>query len=181
MPFVDFLNRPWNPEVKAVGEVPVGLREIIFDHGSLTRRLKNLHNNDFKVEVIRQCWAIPTLSESRFLQCDDERASIREVLLYGSGAPVVFARSVLPDSSLTGKNSALLELGKKPLGEYIFSQPGLSRGSIEIAEIPARQFNQYLDYEYKDESAWGRRSLFYLNEKPISVCEVFLPLLGAFW
>ena len=175
MPFVDFTNMPWQPELVVPRPVPSALREILFDHGSLTARLKQLHQNNFFVRVLQHHWSKPTKSEQSFLKSGDNRASIREVLLFGSGKPVVFARSVLPESSLTGDNQALLNLGSKPLGEYIFNQPDLVRGPIEVAEIPARQFNPYLDFNYQYESAWARRSLFHLNGKPISVYEVFLP------
>lgn len=175
MSFVDFANTPWRPEPLASGSVPSALREIIFDHGSLTARLKQLHQNSFAVRVLRHHWSSPSKSEQHFLNSSDHRASIREVLLFGSGKPIVFARSVLPESSLTGDNEALLNLGDKPLGEHIFNQPDLVRGPIEIAEISAEQFNPYLDFNYQGEFAWARRSLFYVNGKPISVCEVFLP------
>ncbi len=177
MPFVDFADMPWRPREKNPAEIPDWLRDTILDNGSLTERLKALYHEEFLVEVIRHQWLTPTHSEQIFLQCKEDcsKASIREVLLYGSGVPIVFARSVLPEGSLTGKNHALLELGSKPLGEYIFNQPDLKRGPIEIAEIPARQFNRHLNTHYQHETAWGRRSLFYLGDKPISVCEVFLP------
>ena len=175
MPFVDFSNTPWQPELRAPRLIPSGLREILYDHGSLTARLKQLHHNHFFVRVLQHRWSKPTKSEQVFLKSSDKLASIREVLLFGSGKPVVFARSVLPESSLTGDNQALLDLGSKPLGEYIFNQPDLIRGPIEVAEIPASQFNSYLDFNYQQEPAWARRSLFHLNGKPISVCEVFLP------
>ena len=175
MPFVDFANIPWQPELAALRPVPSALRDILFDHGSLTARLKQHHHNSFFVRVLQHYWGEPTRSEQLFLNSRDSRVSIREVLLFGSGKPVVFARSVLPESSLTGDNQALLDLGSKPLGEYIFNQPDLVRGPIEVAEIPATQFNPYLDFNYRQEPAWARRSLFHLNGKPISVCEVFLP------
>ncbi|MFK0571016.1 chorismate--pyruvate lyase family protein [Endozoicomonas sp.] len=174
MPFADFADITWQPAIEA-RHIPESLREMILDQNSLTRRLKQLHNNAFFVRVISHEWQEPSPAEKRFLNCDDHRASIREVLLFGSGRPVVFARSVLPESSLAGDNKALLNLGEKPLGEYIFTQPGLRRGPIEITDIPARQFNAHLDFDFETEIAWARRSLFYLREKPILVCEVFLP------
>ena len=174
MPLADFTDMTWQPAIEAK-HIPEALREMILDQNSLTRRLKQLHNNEFFVRVISHEWQNPAPSEKAFLNCDDQQASIREVLLFGSGRPVVFARSVLPESSLTGNNEVLLNLGEKPLGEYIFNQPGLRRGPIEITNIPARRFNSHLDFEYETETAWARRSLFYLKEKPISVCEVFLP------
>ena len=176
MPFTDFADKCWQPEVLTPGNIPVEFRETLLDRGSLTQRLKRQHNNNFFVQVLQHQRAMPTSSEQSFLSIPEHQsASIREVLLYGSGVPVVFARSVLPESSLVGENKELLNLGCKPLGEYIFNQPGLTRGPIEIACIPARQFNHHLNFDYQDESAWGRRSLFFLNDKPISVCEVFLP------
>lgn len=171
MPFAD-MN--WQPAQDAKA-IPDALRDMILDQHSLTRRLKLTHNNDFFVRVISHDWQEPHASEKAFLHCDDQRASIREVLLFGSGQPVVFARSVLPESSLSGENRVLLELGDRPLGEYIFSQPGLRRGPIEVTDIKASEFNAHLDVEFTAEIAWARRSLFYLREKPISVCEVFLP------
>ncbi len=174
MPLADFANINWQPAQKAK-IIPDTLREIVLDQHSLTRRLKQIHNNDFFVRVISHDWKEPNASEKAFLNCSDQRASIREVLLFGSGRPTVFARSILPESSLSGKNKALLELGDKPLGEYIFSQPGLRRGPIEVAEVKASQFNSHLDFKFKTETAWARRSLFYLRDQPISVCEVFLP------
>ncbi len=174
MPFADFADMTWQPAIEAK-HIPETLREMILDQNSLTRRLKQRHNNEFFVRVISHEWQEPSLTEKAFLSCDDQRASVREVLLFGSGQPVVFARSVLPESSLAGDNQALLNLGDQPLGEYIFRQPGLHRGPIEITAIPARLFNPHLDVDFETETAWARRSLFYLREKPISVCEVFLP------
>lgn len=171
MPFAD-LN--WQPAQKAKA-IPDTIREMILDHNSLTHRLKQLHNDDFFVRVIFHEWQTPDASEQAFLGCDDQLASIREVLLFGSGQPVVFARSVLPASSLSNENRALLALGDKPLGEYIFSQTDVRRGPIEVAHIPANQFNAHLEWKFDKEIAWARRSLFFLREQPISVCEVFLP------
>lgn len=181
MPFVDFSDMTWQPEPCQKGggdRIPSGLREMLLDPASLTQRLKRVHKDAFYVRVIRHEWLEPTASEWAFLNGGEGSASVREVLLFGSGRPVVFARSVLPASSLEGDNRELLTLGDRPLGEYIFSQPGLRRGPIEIAEIPARQFNPHLDFDYRDERAWGRRSLLYLNDLPILVCEAFLPRSG---
>ena len=169
-----FTHVSWLPVDKAEA-IPTSLRSTIRDKGSLTQRLKIQHNNNFSVRLLSQDWQEPSEPEQLFLSCQRGKASVREVLLYGSGRPVVFARSVLPESSLTGQNSELLRLGETPLGEYIFKQPGLRRGPIEVAAIEAREFNHLLGADFTVETAWARRSLFYLREKPILVCEVFLP------
>ncbi len=174
MPPAFFTNVSWQP-VDDAKSIPFRMRAIIRDQKSLTQRLKRQHNNAFFVRLLSHDWQMPAASEQAFLRCQDEQACVREVLLFGSGQPVVFARSVLPQSSLTGQNRDLLSLGNKPLGEYIFKQPSLRRSPIEVAPIAACEFNPLIEFAFTTEIAWARRSLFYLREKPISVCEVFLP------
>lgn len=179
MPFINFSQQVWQPKPVLsstfADDIPEPYRGWLLDSGSLTRRLKSICTKSFKVKVLKQIWDAPSGSEQQFLQCHGELANIREVLLVVDDRPVVFARSVLPESSLTDKNRDLLRLGEKPLGEFLFSQPSLRRGQIEIEELPANQFNTHLERPYHQERSWGRRSRFYLNEKAISVCEVFLP------
>ena len=179
MPFIDFAHQTWQPKPVLTDEcmrsIPEPYRSWLLDSGSLTQRLKSMCTRQFRVKVLRHEWGIPSRSELEFLGCHHEMASIREVLLIVDDHPAVFARSVLPASSLTGVNRELLELGERPLGEFLFNQPSLKRGQIEIDELPACQFNLHLDRPYNEESAWGRRSQFFLNGKAISVCEVFLP------
>lgn len=99
---------------------------------------------------------------------------IREVILCGQGKPWVFARSILPLTSLTGSLRHLRQQDTRPLGAFLFSQPQLVRSTIEVAQISP-------DHAYAparlcgEQSLWGRRSLFYLKAKPLLVSEVFLP------
>ncbi len=179
MPTIDFPDLPWQPCHLEHKEVPDQLQEWLQDRGSLTARLKQTYSDEFRVKVLRHDWAEPTDSERKFLGCCKADASIREVLLICGNTPKVFARSILPRESLTGSNQQLLALGNKPLGEFLFADKNLRRGHIEQAALSANHFNPYLSYSYTKERAWGRRSLFYLNEKPISVCEVFLPEIGG--
>jgi chorismate--pyruvate lyase len=101
-------------------------------------------------------------------------ALIREVVLYGEGQPWVFARSVLPITSLCGKLRHLRKQNTRPLGAFLFSQPDLQRSSIVVAQISD-------DHAYvparltQGQNLWGRRSVFYLDAKPLLVSEVFLP------
>ncbi len=199
MPFIDFSGLSWKPRHYLKQQIPEPWRDWLLDRGSLTQRLKHEFDGDFRVQVIRHGTFMPTCSELKFLNNYEQSkatstsgelagsfenrhcskmASIREVLLICGGRPRVFARSVLPHSSLIGTNRELLQLGTKPLGEFLFNHPGMRRGPFEVAELPARQFNPHLVEKYSDETAWGRRSLFYLHEKSISVCEIFLPDLS---
>ncbi|WP_125016323.1 chorismate--pyruvate lyase family protein [Aestuariirhabdus litorea] len=179
MPLTTLYANQWRPQSQMLkSDLPEPWREWLLDRGSLTQRLMRRYPGKFSVQLIRQQWARPTPSERRCLGIGQrEFANIREVLLLGDGVPRVFARSVLPHSTLVGPNRCLLRLNTKPLGAYLFSNPAMERGEIEIAPLPVNQLNAHLPSEYEEQVAWGRRSLFFLDHRPLSVCEVFLPSL----
>jgi chorismate--pyruvate lyase len=105
-------------------------------------------------------------------------AVIRQVLLMCGRQPWVFARTVIPVSSLRGKLQQLAALGTRPLGEVLFADPGMRRGMVELAEILPGQavFAAATAHtRHQPVSIWGRRSVFWLSDKPLLVSEVFLP------
>ncbi len=160
-------------------EVPVEITPWLFEQGSLTKRILLNCNNIFRVEVLSQKWQRPMLNEALRLGAHPEQyALIREVLLYCGETPWVFARSVLPRKTLTGKRRFLGKLGNRPLGEILFSDPNIQRDSLEIAEIKKGQRMFMCATECLNnppDFVWGRRSVFYLHKKPLLVNEVFLP------
>ncbi|WP_263081251.1 chorismate lyase [Endozoicomonas sp. Mp262] len=169
----------WQSCLHNLDNIPDNLQAWLLDRGSLTARLKKTYRGEFEVKVLKHQWGQPAEAELEFLGVSETEASIREVLLLGGGKPKIFARSVIPRSSLGGSNNELLMLGNKPLGEYLFVQKSVERGAIELAELSAHEVNPYLGCCFREEKAWARRSLFYLNSRPLSVCEVFLPEVGG--
>jgi len=90
----------------------------------------------------------------------------------------VFARTVIPASSLRGRLRRLSMLGTRPLGALLFADPGMRRDAPEIARIhPGHDiFLQAVQHSRARPAAiWGRRSVFYLDNKPLLVSEIFLP------
>ena len=156
----------WPVAGEAVTAMPANARDWLFDSGSLTARLKTLSEGKFAVEVVDESWLVfPELRfRSRFGPvAPGHRFWSRRVVLLGNGVPWVFANTLIPTHSLCGDLEQIIRLGTRPLGEYLFSQPELSRSEIEIKEIA--------------EQSWGRRSWFFLNAKPVLVAEYFLPAL----
>lgn len=138
------------------------------DSGSLTQRLVKLSGGAFQVEVVRQGWFMPTRSEARALNMRSrQRALVREVRLLGKGQAWVYARSIIPATTLTGRQRQLRMLGNRSLGSLLFSDPSMRRGPLQISRLK-------LD---TGERLWARRSVFQLSGKPLLVCEVFLPEL----
>ncbi len=103
---------------------------------------------------------------------------VREVELLCDGVPWVFARTLIPASSLTGAARQLTRLGERPLGEVLFTHRQMQRGVTEMARLTPRH-RLFADasgrLERRVESVWGRRTLFYLAGKPLLVNEIFLP------
>lgn len=156
------------------------LHHWLQDTGSLTARLIAQSHGQFTVEVIFQGFGQIRLDERRALginkqgQNKHQATLVREVILYGNNQPWVFARSLLPLSSLTGRLRHLRKASRKPLGAFLFKQPKLQRSPIEITKI--NPSNHYLPkHLHQNQSVWGRRSVFFVDQKPLMVSEVFLP------
>ena len=163
------------PTSGVMDSVPLEWRPWLLEKGSLTLRLQDLCGNNLSLEIISQCWQIPLQSERGLLSLlDKQSAFVREVIISGSQTPWVYARSVLPETTLSGDLKKLSELGERPLGAWLFEQPSLTRGRMEVAEIKARYLLN-LRQELVSDSMWGRRSMFYVQGKEMLVSEVFLP------
>jgi len=150
-------------------QIPAHWRPWLQDQGSLTRRLKRAARGEFAVRVLSQRWACPSADEARALGMPTRQiALIREVELLGrNGVPWVYARSVLPVSTLTGRERRLRLIGSRSLGSLMFRDPSLSRSPLVSAPLQDDDGQAY----------WARRSVFHLHNKPLLVCEVFLPAM----
>jgi chorismate--pyruvate lyase len=159
--------------------IPSAVYPWLIDPGSLTQRIKLACGGPFRVEVIRQGWGRPQLNEMRRLGMRLSRYGlIREVRLLCNERPWVFARTVIPASSLRGRLRRLAMQGTRPLGATLFADPGMRREEPEIARIHSGHgiFVEALRHSRARPAAiWGRRSVFYLDDKPLLVSEIFLP------
>lgn len=157
--------------------LPEHLQSWLLDPNSLTARLKS-HCHHFRVELLGQRVELCQVSEAVALIQAGEQVLVREVLLFCDEKPQVFARSLLPLSSLTGTEQALANLGTQSLGQVLFNNPSLERQSIEVSEFDRNSCVAKLAYDLQLNVAsnlWGRRSIFVLENKPLMVAEVFLP------
>jgi chorismate--pyruvate lyase len=157
-------------------QMPAFWRDWLMDRGSLTERLLDASDGQFKVQVLNQSLQRPSLSERRALSLPEHRlALVREVILSGRGLPWVFARSVIPLQTLTGRLRKLRHLDSRPLGALLFSDPSMGREPLQWACIEPNGQSLSEQLAPLDKRAWGRRSVFKLSGKPLLVCEVFLP------
>ena len=156
-------------------QMPENLGPWLIDNGSLTRKLVALSKDQFEVQVLRQEVATPGAAEANALKMTQQTpVMIREVVLKGRGRPWVFARSILPMTTMTGRLAGLRTLSNQPLGELLFQDPSMTREPLEAACLPARILSVPAALAAGDEPLWARRSVFFLDQKPLLVSEVFL-------
>lgn len=172
----NWLARPLRPVL------PPGLRPWLSDRGSLTERIV-ARSQTFQLKVLSHGRG-PIMRDERALfgVRRGERARVREVLLVADGRPVVYARSVLPRTSLRGGWQVFERIGGRSLGQALFADPRIRRMPLATRALDRRDTR----YHRAVNSArlvppparlWARRSLFRLRGRDLLVTEVFLPAI----
>ena len=161
------LPEPQTPELPSALALPVALAPWLLCPGSLTQKLK-AYQTGFRLQLLsEQVIALPAALATRWATTMGMQ---RQVILYLGDQPCVFGQSFLPDHTLRAL-TPLADLGEQPLGDYIFQQPDLVRGEIEVACFAA---GLQLPELGEQPEVWGRRSFFALQQHELLVQEVFL-------
>lgn len=142
----------------------------ISSRDSLTARLTAAGDHRaFRVHLLSQRLGRPNLDEALALGLRlDRLAWLREVALCLDDTPWVVARSVAPLTHLRGQR--LERLGERSLGSWLFRQPDLERGPIEVTTAQA-SFHPLT-------GPWGRRSIFRHGNFAVLVQEFFLQAMA---
>jgi chorismate lyase len=157
--------------------VPADIQAWLFDPSSLTARLKQKCKADFHVEVLSQAMLKPRLDELKALGMESgDYALVRQVRLCCGAACWVYARTVIPFSTLKGKQRIYANLGTRPLGAMLFADRTMQRDEVMVTSLSGSQLPSGLGLA-QDDIVWGRRSVFRVGAKPLLVSEYFLPAL----
>lgn len=145
--------------------------------------MQQLCNGTFMVRVLSEQWQRPMFNERILLGMrDSDYGMVRQVQLLCNRQPWIFARTVIPGTTLSGTQRRLAHLGNKPLGALLFADKSVERGRLEVACITPGQAIYDIatrDLKNADKPLWGRRSIFYRDDKPLLVSEIFLPTVVA--
>ena len=145
------------------------LRSWLEDGGSFMRRLRERRLRP-QVVVLDQKWCYPEPSEQVCVGVPQRRyVFVREVEIRHENQALMYARTVIPAATLTGRERILAHLGDRSLGSVLFSYPRFKRSDFEIQTCRLPQ--------YSSSELWERQSLFYLREKAVFLREIFLPSL----
>ena len=135
-----------------------------------------LCGKDFSVRVISQQWQKLNAEEASAMSLKHVRSAlVRQVLLCCGDQPLVYARTVIPATTIQGAQRRYANMGSRPLGAMLFADRTMRREEVQVAILPAsHEVNQF---SKADEPVWGRRSVFRVAGKPLLVSEFFLPEL----
>ncbi len=160
-------------------ELPISFRQWILHPASFMDRLRQQGAFNPRVQLLRQQWQSPTRDEKRVLGITTRTyALIREVLIYSVGKKWMYARTVFPRQTLTGKQLCLARLKNRSLGSVLFKEPTIERSAFDVVCLSSdKLFHQYIvkAAHIEADALWARRSIFTLHEKPLLLTEVFLP------
>ena len=163
----------WLPHPACSG----AFRHWLIDGASLTRRLQ-ASCRQFAVRHVRQSWSKPLPDEAALLGLRPGAAAwVREVWLQDGDSPLVFARSILPRTSLRGAWRRLGSLGSRPLGEELFADARVMRRPLAYRKL--RPGHPALKDAAQRKALWARRSVFVRAGHAILVTEAFLPSVLA--
>jgi len=172
------LSKPLHGWIAHPFNVPRRLRHWLTDRGSLTQRLK-ARCADFRVQPVVTGYARANIDERTPLKLRAGSIDyVREVLLACNQGNVVFAHSVLPRTGLRGGWNGITRLGSRPLGEALFDDHRIRRGTLAYLRLGSRHplFRAASrHHRIHARTLWARRSVFCLNGHPLMVTEVFLP------
>ena len=147
--------------------------------GALTAGLRTL--GSFSLSVVSQGVEL-ALSEEKDLM---GHAPLwrREVLMSIDGIPCVLARSVTLLRASHGCWQGMRKLGRRPLADLLYHDPGIARSVFEVSRI-GRHHGLYQSLirtgieSTIDSALFARRSVFWRQNQPLMVSECFLP---TFW
>ena len=170
----------WQPytSMQQAGLLPAVWMDWLRDPGSFMERLKRHGVLDPLVRVLSEASLTVSPGESALLGVRaDEAVLVREVLIQSSYASWMYARTLIPATTLAHKTE-LTTLDTRSLGSVLFQDPTLRRSAFEIARIyPETHWHAHIESvaNPNDDAFWARRSVFHVQEQPLLLTEVFLP------
>ena len=153
---------PWTSIESIESKVDASILSWLSESGPITNRIKL--SQEFELELLNDEIDEISKEEELFLNSFSETFRVRRVILLGNNTPVVYAKSVIPSSTIENGLSSLGKIGNAPLGDILFTPGVFTKLKMVCASFLSKEKNVY----------WGRKIKYSVNSEPISVMEVFL-------
>ncbi|EFE53459.1 chorismate lyase [Providencia rettgeri DSM 1131] len=146
--------------------VPANILDWLLELGSMTKRFEQHSQQVTVIPYLERYVSQDKLSADEMQSLPESpRYWVREVVMYGDGIPWLLGRTIIPEETLTDDDQQLVDIGRMPLGRYLFSRESLTRDYIHIGSCANR---------------WVRSSRLRLSNKPLLLTEIFLPESPAY-
>jgi chorismate--pyruvate lyase len=153
---------PWSTFDKIKDQLPNEvIKSWLLEEGAITKRIKL--NYEFRLELIKDEISFVQEADKAFLGTKSSEIKLREVILYADEDPIVFAQTLIPNTTIENGLSELGNIGNKPLGDILFEKDIFTKSDQVFAE-----------FVFKSNSFWGRKIKYTVKNEPFSVMEVFL-------
>ena len=153
---------PWTSIESIESKVNTSILSWLSESGPITNRIKL--SQEFELELLNDEIDEISKEEELFLNSVSKTFRVRRVILLGNKTPVVYAKSVIPTSTIENGLSSLGKIGNAPLGDILFTPGVFTKLEMVCASFLSKEKNVY----------WGRKIKYSVNSEPISVMEVFL-------
>ena len=153
---------PWTTIESIESKVNTSILSWLLESGPITNRIKL--SQEFELELLNDEIDEISKEEELFLNSVSKTFRVRRVILLGNKTPVVYAKSVIPTSTIENGLSSLGKIGNAPLGDILFTPGVFTKLEMVCASFLSKEKNVY----------WGRKIKYSVNSEPISVMEVFL-------
>ena len=153
---------PWTTIESIESKVNTYILSWLLESGPITNRIKL--SQEFELELLNDEIDEISKEEELFLNSVSKTFRVRRVILLGNKTPVVYAKSVIPTSTIENGLSSLGKIGNAPLGDILFTPGVFTKLDMVCASFLSKEKNVY----------WGRKIKYSVNSEPISVMEIFL-------
>ncbi|MEX2320556.1 MAG: chorismate lyase [Saccharospirillum sp.] len=159
---LDMRQHTWYDLDEMADQLPAPWRYWLELPGSLTRALRD-RSDDFSVQVLAEGNLTLTTPLFAFTgQADSRLCWSRQVALCHDNTPWVLAHTLVTQASLADSLAALTHLNNRPLGELLFTTPGVHKDQQQVT---------------RTQQGWGRRTRYWLHGAPVLVAEFFMETL----
>ena len=143
-------------------------REWLTSTGSLTQQLRTLTNGEINHQLFLARWDNALEDEALALNISpNSDVWLREIGWYYHGTLWVFARVVIPRSSIQNEAAQLTKIGNQSLGDVLFQDPTLKQQILPL-------FTLNNTHPYATRCKIAKRSIFTFHDQPLLVTEMFL-------
>ena len=96
------------------------IKSWLLEEGPITKRIKSSY--EFKLKLIQDEITEVIDADKKFLNTNSNEIRVREVVLLGDEKPLVYAQTLIPNSTINKGLAELGKIGNKPLGDILFEK-----------------------------------------------------------